>query len=152
MILFWPASVKIHCDASVISDVILWRGKLVIALFIKIITFILHFSRFNDGESCTSSCENEQPCFPIKIPEDDPRIKRYKCMEFTRSSAVCGSGSTSVFFDSITPRQQVGAITVFKDMDYWYFYSENPLWKKSQVVVSLNWGCFVSTRRRLLSY
>ena len=72
-------------------------------------------SRFNDGQSCQDSCENQQPCFPIKIPEDDPRIKRYKCMEFTRSSAVCGSGSTSVFFDSITPRQQINQITSFID-------------------------------------
>uniref|UniRef100_V9GWB1 Cell adhesion molecule-related/down-regulated by oncogenes n=1 Tax=Ectopleura larynx TaxID=264052 RepID=V9GWB1_9CNID len=72
-------------------------------------------ARFNDGKSCSDSCENEQPCFPIKVPEDDPRIKRYKCMEFTRSSAVCGSGSTSVFFDSITPRQQINQITSFID-------------------------------------
>lgn len=72
-------------------------------------------TRFNDGRSCQESCENEQPCFPIKIPKDDPRIKRYKCMEFTRSSAVCGSGSTSVFFDSITPRQQINQITSFID-------------------------------------
>lgn len=71
--------------------------------------------RFNDGLSCKDTCENEQPCFPIKIEEDDPRIKRYQCMEFTRSSAVCGSGSTSVFFDSITPRQQINQITSFID-------------------------------------
>ena len=72
-------------------------------------------SRFNDGKSCKETCENEQPCFPIEIPKDDPRIKRYKCMQFTRSSAVCGSGSTSLFFDSITPRQQINQITSFID-------------------------------------
>lgn len=80
--------------------------------------------RFNDGKSCKDSCENEQPCFPIEIPEDDPRIKRYKCMEFTRSSAVCGSGSTSVFFDSITPRQQINQITSFIDASNVYGSSE----------------------------
>lgn len=81
-------------------------------------------SRFNDGTSCRESCENQQPCFPIKIPEDDPRIKRFKCMEFTRSSAVCGSGSTSVFFDTITPRQQINQITSFIDASNVYGSSE----------------------------
>ncbi|XP_066933586.1 peroxidasin-like [Clytia hemisphaerica] len=80
--------------------------------------------RFNDGKSCKESCENEQPCFPIEIPKDDPRIKKYKCMEFTRSSAVCGSGSTSVFFDSITPRQQINQITSFIDASNVYGSSE----------------------------
>ena len=80
--------------------------------------------RFNDGESCKESCENQQPCFPIQIPKDDPRIKKYKCMEFTRSSAVCGSGSTSVFFDSITPRQQINQITSFIDASNVYGSSE----------------------------
>ena len=81
-------------------------------------------TRFNDGTSCRESCENEQPCFPIAIPKNDPRIKKYKCMEFTRSSAVCGSGSTSLFFDTITPRQQINQITSFIDASNVYGSSE----------------------------
>ena len=72
-------------------------------------------ARFIEGGRCDIHCKNEHPCFPIQIPPNDPRSKRYKCMDFTRSSAVCGSGSTSVFFDVITPRQQINQITSYID-------------------------------------
>ena len=41
-----------------------------------------------------------------QIPEDDPRVHSSRCMEFTRSSAACGSGATSVFFDRVQTREQ----------------------------------------------
>jgi hypothetical protein len=34
-------------------------------------------------------------------------------MEFTRSSAACGSGTTAVFFDRLQQREQVNQLTAF---------------------------------------
>ena len=36
-------------------------------------------------------------------------------MEFTRSSAACGSGATSVFFDRVQTREQVNQLTAYID-------------------------------------
>ena len=62
---------------------------------------------FRTGETCGATCSSEPPCLPILIPEDDPRRSRGQCMEFTRSSPSCGSGSTSVFFEDLQQREQV---------------------------------------------
>jgi len=75
----------------------------------------LSFSRFHDGTDCTATCENNNPCFPIQIPEGDPRIKKHRCMQFTRSSPVCGTGTTSVFFSTVHHREQMNQITSFID-------------------------------------
>ncbi|XP_063968758.1 peroxidasin homolog isoform X1 [Lytechinus pictus] len=72
-------------------------------------------ARFSDGVECKDTCENQVPCFPIQVPEGDRRIHRTQCIEFTRSSAVCGSGSTSVFFNRIMPREQINQITSYID-------------------------------------
>ncbi|XP_071494887.1 peroxidasin homolog [Diadema antillarum] len=72
-------------------------------------------ARFSDGVECKDTCENQVPCFPIQVPEGDNRIHRTQCIEFTRSSAVCGSGSTSVFFNRIMPREQINQITSYID-------------------------------------
>eukprot|EP00794_Sanderia_malayensis_P004817 gene4817-5448_t len=82
-------------------------------------------TRFSDEGSCDTTCKNEHPCYPIPIPPNDPRIKRKKCMDFTRSSAVCGSGPTSVFFDVITPRQQINQITSYIDASNVYGSTEH---------------------------
>jgi hypothetical protein len=42
---------------------------------------------------------------------DTFRIRGRECMEFTRSSATCGSGSTSVFFGKVQPREQLNRLT-----------------------------------------
>ena len=81
-------------------------------------------ARFSDGRFCNESCEYEAPCFPIKIPENDPRIHRYQCMGFTRSSAICASGTTSVFFNSIASREQLNEITSYMDASNIYGSSE----------------------------
>lgn len=60
-----------------------------------------------DGIDCKKSCEYAAPCYPIEVPENDPRIKNRRCIDLVRSSAICGSGMTSVFFDNIQPREQV---------------------------------------------
>ncbi|XP_028406279.1 peroxidasin-like isoform X2 [Dendronephthya gigantea] len=70
---------------------------------------------FTDGENCTSTCENQSPCFPISIPANDTRIKRHKCMTFTRSSSACGTGATSVFFSVVSTREQMNQITSYLD-------------------------------------
>ena len=38
-----------------------------------------------------------------------------RCMEFTRSSAACGSGATSVFFDRVQTREQINQLTAYID-------------------------------------
>ena len=71
---------------------------------------------FRTGLTCGASCAAEPPCLPIALPEDDPRRRGGgECMEFTRSSAGCGSGATSVFFSSLLQREQVNRLTSFLD-------------------------------------
>lgn len=79
---------------------------------------------FHDGESCQRTCDYASPCFPIEIPPDDPRIRNRRCMEFTRSSAVCGSGMTSVFFNTVLPREQINQLTSFLDASQVYGSSD----------------------------
>ena len=61
------------------------------------------------------SCEYAAPCYPIEVPPNDPRIKNRRCIDFFRSSAICGSGQTSVFFDSVMPREQINQLTSYID-------------------------------------
>lgn len=71
---------------------------------------------FENGITCSATCQNRPPCFPIKIdPALDPRITNRQCMEFTRSSAACGSGDTSVFFSQLQKREQLNQLTSFID-------------------------------------
>ncbi|XP_019638523.1 PREDICTED: thyroid peroxidase-like isoform X1 [Branchiostoma belcheri] len=68
--------------------------------------------------TCGQTCDNIMPCFPIPIPDDDPRIDNERdraCMPFTRSSAVCGTGETSSLFNTIIAREQINQITSFID-------------------------------------
>lgn len=81
--------------------------------------------RFTDGEDCTNTCENQSPCFPISIPQGDKRIKRHKCMTFTRSSTACGTGATSVFFSVVSTREQMNQITSYMDASNVYGSSED---------------------------
>nr|XP_018667950.1 peroxidasin-like isoform X2 [Ciona intestinalis] len=89
--------------------------------------------RFSDGLACKDTCEHEAPCFPILVDNDSrhsrfhhhpPSPRRHgrqhphgsgRCMTFTRSSAVCGSGITSVFFSAISRREQINQITSYLD-------------------------------------
>ena len=81
-------------------------------------------ARFSDGRFCNETCDNQAPCFPIPVPESDPRIRRQRCLGMTRSSAMCGSGMTSVFFTKIMPRTQLNQITSFMDGSNIYGSSE----------------------------
>nr|XP_039257330.1 peroxidasin-like isoform X1 [Styela clava] len=91
--------------------------------------------RFSDGVACKDSCDHDAPCFPIEVNPNDPRHRTFHhhathhshrgsntldgatttCMEFTRSSAVCGSGITSVFFSALSRREQINQITSYQD-------------------------------------
>ena len=61
---------------------------------------------FENGITCSATCENRPPCFPIKTNDGH-------CMEFTRSSSTCGSGATSVFFDRLQKREQLNQLTSY---------------------------------------
>lgn len=79
-----------------------------------------------DGIDCKKSCEYASPCYPIDVPPNDPRIRNRRCIDFVRSSAICGSGMTSVFFDSIAvqPREQINQLTSFIDASQVYGFSD----------------------------
>ncbi|XP_040468672.1 eosinophil peroxidase-like [Falco naumanni] len=63
---------------------------------------------FTGNVDCDISCAKQPPCFPIKIPLNDPRIKNTKdCLPFTRSAPAC-TGGTAI-------RDQINAITSFLD-------------------------------------
>ncbi|XP_059477617.1 peroxidasin isoform X1 [Neocloeon triangulifer] len=78
---------------------------------------------YEDGVECKGSCEFASPCYPIQIPEHDLRGRLDKCMDFVRSSAICGSGGTSVLFDSVNPREQINQLTSFIDASQVYGFS-----------------------------
>lgn len=75
----------------------------------------LSIESFGERVSCRRTCENVAPCFPMMAPEGDTRVRTRKCMEFTRSAAICGSGVTSVLFDSIQQREQINQLTAYID-------------------------------------
>ncbi|KAG6927636.1 myeloperoxidase, partial [Chelydra serpentina] len=63
---------------------------------------------FSSGEDCETSCAKKPPCFPIKIPPNDPRIKNQSdCIPFTRSAPACTMGRAI--------RNQINALTAFLD-------------------------------------
>ncbi|XP_077865815.1 peroxidasin homolog [Saccoglossus kowalevskii] len=71
---------------------------------------------FNDDTPCNETCRNNPPCFPIDIPDDDPRIRDLRCMEFVRSSAACGTGIQG----GMPVREQINAITSYIDASQVY--------------------------------
>ncbi|XP_013398080.1 peroxidasin isoform X2 [Lingula anatina] len=84
----------------------------------------LSFARFSDGRHCNETCENKAPCFPIPVPANDARIHRHECMGVTRSSSMCGTGTTSILFNKVVPREQINQITSFIDGSQIYGSSE----------------------------
>ncbi|XP_075761167.1 myeloperoxidase isoform X2 [Pelodiscus sinensis] len=77
---------------------------------------------FSGAVDCETSCAKEPPCFPIKIPPNDPRIKNQSdCIPFTRSAPACTQGRAI--------RNQINALTAFLDGSMVYG-SEVPLAKR----------------------
>ncbi|XP_046389952.1 peroxidasin isoform X2 [Ischnura elegans] len=80
---------------------------------------------FEEGVDCKKSCEYASPCYPIEIPPNDPRVKHRRCIDFIRSSAICGSGHTSVLFDKVLPREQINQLTSYIDASQVYGFTED---------------------------
>ncbi|XP_031611186.1 eosinophil peroxidase-like isoform X3 [Oreochromis aureus] len=73
---------------------------------------------FSDGINCGKTCTRRDPCFPIDIPENDPRFgsnSEDECIPFTRSAPACGSGNTGFNFGASTVREQINTLTSFLD-------------------------------------
>lgn len=77
-----------------------------------------------DGVDCKKTCEYAAPCFPIDVPSDDPRISNRRCIDFIRTSSVCGSGMTSVLFGKLQPREQINQLTSFIDASQVYGFDK----------------------------
>ncbi|XP_036622985.1 peroxidasin-like protein [Trichosurus vulpecula] len=84
----------------------------------------LSMSRFSDGQSCSSVCTNDPPCFPILVPQNDARVANSRCMFFVRSSPVCGSGMTSLMMSSVYAREQINQLTAYIDASNVYGSSD----------------------------
>ncbi|KAL4593712.1 eosinophil peroxidase-like [Arapaima gigas] len=72
---------------------------------------------FNNGIDCSTSCIQEDPCFPIPIPPVDPRFgnNSQDCIPVFRSAPACGTGTTGYVFGAGNVRQQMNALTAFLD-------------------------------------
>ncbi|XP_078041721.1 peroxidasin [Augochlora pura] len=77
-----------------------------------------------DGIDCKKSCDNAAPCFPMEVPPRDPRINSRRCIDFIRTSAVCGSGMTSILWGSFSPREQLNQLTSYLDASQVYGYDD----------------------------
>ncbi|OXU25353.1 hypothetical protein TSAR_010634 [Trichomalopsis sarcophagae] len=77
------------------------------------------------GIDCKKSCDNAAPCFPMEVPPGDPRIKNRRCIDFFRTSAVCGSGMTSILWGKLTPREQLNQLTSYLDASQVYGYDDD---------------------------
>ncbi|KAG5889229.1 hypothetical protein JTB14_006365 [Gonioctena quinquepunctata] len=77
-----------------------------------------------DGIDCKKSCDYAAPCYPMDVPPNDPRVTNRRCIDFIRSSSVCGSGMTSIFFDKIQYREQINQLTSYIDASQVYGFSE----------------------------
>ncbi|XP_036053080.1 eosinophil peroxidase [Onychomys torridus] len=69
---------------------------------------------FTAGVDCEKTCAQLPPCFPIKIPPNDPRIKNQRdCIPFFRSAPACPQNKNKV-------RNQINALTSFVDASMVY--------------------------------
>ncbi|XP_054199625.1 thyroid peroxidase isoform X15 [Homo sapiens] len=73
---------------------------------------------FGGGSDCQMTCENQNPCFPIQLPEEARPAAGTACLPFYRSSAACGTGDQGALFGNLStanPRQQMNGLTSFLD-------------------------------------
>ncbi|XP_036693199.1 eosinophil peroxidase [Balaenoptera musculus] len=69
---------------------------------------------FTVGVDCERTCAQLPPCFPIKIPPNDPRImNQCDCIPFFRSAPSCPQNKNKV-------RNQINALTSFVDASMVY--------------------------------
>lgn len=77
-----------------------------------------------DGVDCKKTCDYAAPCYPMDVPPNDPRVTNRRCIDFIRTSSICGSGMTSVFWDTLQPREQINQLTSYIDASQVYGFSE----------------------------
>ncbi|KAM3968773.1 LOW QUALITY PROTEIN: peroxidasin [Aphomia sociella] len=77
-----------------------------------------------DGVDCKKTCDYSPPCFPIDVPPNDPRVTNRRCIDFIRTSSVCGSGMTSALFGKLQPREQINQLTSFIDASQVYGFEK----------------------------
>lgn len=58
-----------------------------------------------------------------QVPPNDPRIKNRRCIDLFRSSSVCGSGMSSILFNTVQPREQINQLTSYIDASQVYGFS-----------------------------
>ncbi|XP_060765513.1 eosinophil peroxidase isoform X2 [Neoarius graeffei] len=78
---------------------------------------------FSNGINCDESCERSEPCFPIQIPRDDPRLPSgpNSCLPVFRSAPACGSGYGAYMFGGVPRvREQINTLTSFLDAGQLY--------------------------------
>ncbi|XP_067430560.1 eosinophil peroxidase isoform X4 [Thunnus thynnus] len=78
---------------------------------------------FSNGVNCDESCERTEPCIPIAIPPNDPRIRPgpESCIPSFRSAPVCGTGFSAYNFGGEpNKREQINALTAFLDLSQVY--------------------------------
>ncbi|KAL0965594.1 hypothetical protein UPYG_G00283330 [Umbra pygmaea] len=78
---------------------------------------------FSNGLDCVESCERSEPCFPIPIPPNDPRLPNgpNSCLPVFRSAPVCGTGRSAYNFGAdVSKREQINALTAFLDLGQVY--------------------------------
>ncbi|KAM4694406.1 thyroid peroxidase, partial [Discoglossus pictus] len=75
---------------------------------------------------CRSTCENQNPCYPIKVSANDT-LSQGGCIPFYRSSSACGTGNQGVLFGNLSPanpREQINGLTSFIDASTVYGSTE----------------------------
>ncbi|KAI5099534.1 eosinophil peroxidase isoform 2 precursor [Silurus meridionalis] len=78
---------------------------------------------FSNGIDCDASCERSEPCFPIQIPKDDPRLPSgpNSCLPVFRSAPACGSGNGAYMFGGVPKiREQINTLTAYLDAGQLY--------------------------------
>lgn len=78
---------------------------------------------FANGIDCEEECENTEPCIPIAIPPNDPRIRPgpNSCIPSFRSAPACGTGYSAYNFGGEpSKREQINALTSFLDLGQVY--------------------------------
>ncbi|KAG7476302.1 hypothetical protein MATL_G00081430 [Megalops atlanticus] len=77
---------------------------------------------FSNGINCDDSCEQADPCFPIRIPDGDPRFgsNSDQCIPLFRSAPACGTGNTGHIFGANNVREQINSLTAFLDVGQVY--------------------------------